>query len=713
MSKKNYFWRLLVFAILVIALAGSAFASNEGTNITAYPGANINTYCGFEVELDGSGSEGGNGRDITSCFWRFVSKPEGSTAAINNAADVKTTFVPDVLGEYLIGLTVSDGVNASKEETIIVRAKALDSNIDDIDLKSISGPLHLEYSFKNTIPLSDGWIITADNSSKVLIVNVLTGQVGKSFQLNATPNDMVIDFDRGLLLVTMNTSSKLAKINIYDETISYISLPYQASTIENADSGRVFVRLIHDVGASDAKPWIVDYVLDTVTEMDCDDGVGYGDLYAFNAKYNYLFIGDTGINPSTLWKYSYDPQTGALSLIEKSELDRFGSNGIDLKLSPDGEHLVFCNGGGNSLGFDIFDINPHDFSQRYGVFDSYLNPYSGCFSHDNKYFIAQDRIYTILFDVNTHALISTIYRPFTGSDGDAANEKVYFSRGDKLIFYFNGSNEGYMYKIYIDDGTPVDADYIDILGEDIGFNKSILSYTIILPSWMQKVPKINVSANELFDVQIDYPLSMPGEATVSIGAGGLIKKTYSIYLGKAPAFTDIDGHWAEDEIIQVSAIGLFNGVSEALFDPQGALTRAMFVTVLSRLEGINPNYEHEYTSFHDVDASAYYASAVTWASSWGLVYGTSVQIFSPDLPITRQDAATLIGRYFDYAGIELPAIKEAVVFADDGDIAEYAYEWVYKMQMAGIISGKDGNVFDPLGLTTRAEAATLFMKLLI
>jgi len=699
-SKKNYFWRLLVFAILVIALAGSAFASNEGTNITAYPGANINTYCGFEVELDGSGSEGGNGRDITSCFWRFLSKPEGSTAVINNAADVKTTFVPDVLGEYLIGLTVSDGVNASKEETIIVRAKALDSNIDDIDLKSISGPLHLEYSFKNTIPLSDGWIITADNSSKVLIVNVLTGQVGKSFQLNATPNDMVIDFDRGLLLVTMNASSRLAKIDIFNGVVSYIELPYQASTIENADSGRVFVRLVHDSSAwYGAKPCVVDYVSDTIifstgTEMYHIDGFSYGELYAFNAKYNYLFIGNTDTSPSTLWKYSYDPQTGAMSLIEKSEHGSFGGNSMDLKVSPDGERVIY----------DIHDFDPQDFNQRFGVFICNSYPRSGCFSWDNRFFIVGTSDSIKLFDVETHALISTI-----GSFTGFYSGKAYFSRGGKLIYCFD-KREGQIYKTYIDDGTPVDADYIDILGEDIGFNKSTLSYTIIMPPWMQEVPKINVSANEMFDVKIEYPASIPGKATITIGAGGAIKKAYSIYFSQEPKFNDINGHWAEDRIIQATIIGLFNGVSETQFEPQGSLTRGMFVTLLSRLEGIDPNYDI-YTNFDDVDASAYYASAVRWASRWGLVYGTGERLFSPDRPITRQDAATLIGRYFDYAGIELPAIKEAVVFADDGDIAEYAYEWVYKMQIAGIISGKDGNVFDPLGLTTRAEAAALFMRI--
>jgi len=62
-------------------------------------------------------------------------------------------------------------------------------------------------------------------------------------------------------------------------------------------------------------------------------------------------------------------------------------------------------------------------------------------------------------------------------------------------------------------------------------------------------------------------------------------------------------------------------------------------------------------------------------------------------------------------GIDLPAEKDKVVFDDDSSIAGYAKDWVYKMQVAGIIYGEDNNMFDPLGLATRAEAAALFVRI--
>ena len=56
------------------------------------------------------------------------------------------------------------------------------------------------------------------------------------------------------------------------------------------------------------------------------------------------------------------------------------------------------------------------------------------------------------------------------------------------------------------------------------------------------------------------------------------------------AYTDIEGHWGRDYIEQATALGLFGGVSETEFAPDGMMTRGMFVTVLGRLEGIDLEY---------------------------------------------------------------------------------------------------------------------------
>jgi len=178
-----------------------------------------------------------------------------------------------------------------------------------------------------------------------------------------------------------------------------------------------------------------------------------------------------------------------------------------------------------------------------------------------------------------------------------------------------------------------------------------------------------------------------------------------------PNFVDIDEHWAKDVILQAVQKKLFYGMNDTEFAPQGTITRGMFVTVLSRLDGVSSSLTKAMEEFEDVDASAYYATAVKWAHDNEIIFGIGEGIFSPDNPITRQDAATILGRYFTVKGIELPKNKESIVFADDDIIDGYAKGWVYKMQLAGIIHGKGESVFDPLGLTTRAEAAALFVRI--
>ena len=72
--------------------------------------------------------------------------------------------------------------------------------------------------------------------------------------------------------------------------------------------------------------------------------------------------------------------------------------------------------------------------------------------------------------------------------------------------------------------------------------------------------------------------------------------------------TDIIGHWAEKDIAWVLKLGLFNGTSATTFEPDGAMTRGMFVTVLGRYAGIDPDdYEDWYLPqlYSDVDAEQY------------------------------------------------------------------------------------------------------------
>ena len=182
-----------------------------------------------------------------------------------------------------------------------------------------------------------------------------------------------------------------------------------------------------------------------------------------------------------------------------------------------------------------------------------------------------------------------------------------------------------------------------------------------------------------------------------------------------PAFTDITGHWAADNILFAASRGLLSGTSDTTFSPGTGMTRGMFVTALGRLAGINPD-SYQTGKFTDVKADAYYAPYVNWAAQNGIVDGVTATTFAPDTNINREQMAAIMANYAKKLGYDLPKTLRAVTFADNAQISSWAKDAVKAMQQAGILAGKANNRFDPKGTATRAEVATVlrrFVKIVI
>ena len=106
----------------------------------------------------------------------------------------------------------------------------------------------------------------------------------------------------------------------------------------------------------------------------------------------------------------------------------------------------------------------------------------------------------------------------------------------------------------------------------------------------------------------------------------------------------------------------------------------------------------------------HFAKAVKTASSLGIVSGMGENEFMPQALVTREQAATILMNVAKFMGIDLGG-EDAYQFADDGDIADYAKEGVYKLKASGIISGRGENKFEPKQGMTRAESAKLIYGL--
>jgi len=174
-------------------------------------------------------------------------------------------------------------------------------------------------------------------------------------------------------------------------------------------------------------------------------------------------------------------------------------------------------------------------------------------------------------------------------------------------------------------------------------------------------------------------------------------------------FSDMpSSHWAYENVKKLKELGIIDGVGDNKFNPSGKVTREQFLKML--VEVVDADVKMNTTSFSDVDASAWYAPYVSTGVELGLINGITDDTFGVGAEIKRQDMAVLIVRILNSKGVVVTQTSET--FDDENEISDYAKDAVYKVRDAGIINGYADNTFAPEASLTRAEAATVIVKLL-
>lgn len=179
----------------------------------------------------------------------------------------------------------------------------------------------------------------------------------------------------------------------------------------------------------------------------------------------------------------------------------------------------------------------------------------------------------------------------------------------------------------------------------------------------------------------------------------------------AISFDDVktDG-WYYKAISFVCGKNIMRGTGEKLFEPDGLLNRAMFVTILYRMES---EPAASAARFSDVKNGEWYTKAVAWASENGIVNGISDSEFAPEDNITREQMAAIIYRYIKFKGEDVSVGENTNILSYDDaeDISEYAIPAFCYVGGAGIMSGRTQSTLNPTGTATRAEAATVIMRM--
>ena len=181
----------------------------------------------------------------------------------------------------------------------------------------------------------------------------------------------------------------------------------------------------------------------------------------------------------------------------------------------------------------------------------------------------------------------------------------------------------------------------------------------------------------------------------------------------APFYLDVaEGRWSYDGIRALFDLGIIPPGD--YFGPTEGCTRLDFVNMLYKCHlsicGGRGN-ENAGPRFTDVLPGSEGYDAVMWAAENGVAAGINDTEFRPDRTLTRQEGAVFVIRMARICGISLPKAADMTMFKDAGNISVYARNSVAACQMAKLLVGKAGGIFDPNGIITKEEAAVLVYRL--
>ena len=182
----------------------------------------------------------------------------------------------------------------------------------------------------------------------------------------------------------------------------------------------------------------------------------------------------------------------------------------------------------------------------------------------------------------------------------------------------------------------------------------------------------------------------------------------------ADMFNDVDRDaWYYEYVDYVVENGIMQGISDAIFDPNGEASRAEIITTLWRIEG-KPMVSHP-LYFSDVDDSLWYIDALRWMNSENIILGYGDGRFGTNDPVTREQIATIIWRYARFKGIDTDGNGASLLkFSDAKKISAYAIsalQWACSEEIIQGTVDKHGNILlDPQGSATRAQIAAILMR---
>lgn len=183
--------------------------------------------------------------------------------------------------------------------------------------------------------------------------------------------------------------------------------------------------------------------------------------------------------------------------------------------------------------------------------------------------------------------------------------------------------------------------------------------------------------------------------------------TFGVAYQTVPQLSDTQNHWAKDAIEFVTSRGLMVANS-GNFQPDAPLTRGMMAMALGKLSNVDQT-AYKQTRFNDVQNDqnfGYYE----WIIEKGIMAPTNPTTFSANQTMSREEVAVALNNYLKVMNDQLSPVYVDVPFADEASVSTAAQASVKQLRMAGVLSSKESNRFEPQALATRAQTAITLQR---
>lgn len=295
------------------------------------------------------------------------------------------------------------------------------------------------------IALCGGKVLIGNQiKSRIEIIEIKTNTLAQSWQLDASPGDIVFDAESNTIYVTLIAANRIAKINLGAPDVQIILTAAPVLRLALGNDGIVFATHESINGLPDRPITIIDGPSATVKTI----APGRFDrLIAFDQPGNQLFAATYQISAAELTRFAFDPTTLTLTKVQYN--GNAADSGNDLTISPDGSHVAFVGGDVNGSSAAILDYDSKDLNSTFGSWMAPPHPRAAAFSQDGTKLLASSREEMFVFDTKTHTLLHSLTPMSPGGCGDQSIDHVAVSPAGGIYYGIskcgNDQDEGMLY----------------------------------------------------------------------------------------------------------------------------------------------------------------------------------------------------------------------------------------------------------------------------